>query len=461
MKPKSLYVKILLSFLGVLVVTEILILALFVVTAGRSFRNQIDKQSIAKLIIFKESVQEKIRRHPQIPLEQNSELKKYLMTFSELFDLKIWLTTAEGTPLFKTFSSPVNISISTNPKHIVTRDGIQLHHLSRRHFSYYAKIRIEKETQDYTLHLYLKKEREKKPEAVFLIGLLTIGCIIALLIVPLTRLITQRVKQLNESALQFANGSLACRTNIKGQDEIAELGESFNFMADKLEKMIHGNKSLMANISHEFRSPLARIRVSKELIQERLLGVEHIKIDRYMDHIDQDIDALDNLIDQILKLSKMDFQDVSQTKEKIHLKQFFDQIEQRFSLFLQQKNITVKKEFENDLTLSADKQILDTIFSNLLDNAVKYTKNGGEIISKASTSDALGVLFSISNPYRRLSSLELEQLFKPFYRADKGNLSGAGIGLTIVEKLLKKSNAKIKVKNSEEGLVFELEFKIE
>ncbi|MCK5162917.1 MAG: hypothetical protein KAQ72_04330, partial [Desulfobacula sp.] len=80
MKLKSLYVKLLLSFLGVLFITEILILGLFIVTAGRSFRHQVDKRSTAKLVMFQKIVQEKVNQKPLIPIEHNKKIKELLHT---------------------------------------------------------------------------------------------------------------------------------------------------------------------------------------------------------------------------------------------------------------------------------------------------------------------------------------------------------------------------------------------
>ncbi|MFA5906443.1 MAG: hypothetical protein WC836_21120, partial [Desulfobacula sp.] len=92
MKFKSLYGRLLLSFLGILFITIILILALFIGTAGRSFRDTLDNQSFGKLKIFQNILQEKIDRTPGIPLSENHEFKELLHTFSDLFNLKIWIT---------------------------------------------------------------------------------------------------------------------------------------------------------------------------------------------------------------------------------------------------------------------------------------------------------------------------------------------------------------------------------
>ena len=458
MKLKSLYSKLLLSFLGVLFITIILILVLFIMTAGRSFKHQIDKQSIAKLVIFKNMIQEKVNQKPLIPIEQNNEINEMLHMLSDLFDIKIWVTSPDKTILIKTFSSPVNINLKDLEDYDVLQEGIKLYHLSRRHINYYAQLSIRVDKTINVIHIHLYTQQERKPEVTFLIGLLCIGVIIAILIVPLTKIITKRIKQLKQSALEFAHGNLSCRTQIKGRDEIAELGDAFNFMADKLEKMIQGNKELTANISHELRSPLTRIRVSKELIQDKLDANLSKAIKRYLHNIDQDIESLDDLIDKILKLSKMDFQESALILEQIDFNLLLKDLEKRYQPLLEQKNLALKMDIMSSLILNADKNVLTSILANLIDNAIKYTEESGKIHITAFKPKKGGITFTITNTYRQLDSAEIEKLFEPFFRIEGNKTPGSGLGLTIIKKQLKQCNGRIVAKNSEKGLTFEVEF---
>jgi signal transduction histidine kinase len=463
MKIKSLYVKLLLSFLGVLFITEILILGLFVATAGRSFKHYIDRQSIAKLLLFKEVVQEKINNDPSIPLAQNSEIKKMLFTFADLFNVKIWVSTPDTSIIIKTFSTPVDIKRKNPKAHDVLKDGIKLYHLSGRGPSYYAQIPIKMSADSYTLHVRFYRGHERRPEAVFLFGLLFIGIIIAILIVPLARVITHRINQLNMAALEFADGNLNCRTDVKGRDEIAGLANSFNFMADKLEKIIKGNKTFTANISHELRSPLTRIRVSKELIQDRLDSgalntIKDNDIKRYVQNIDQDIDTLDQLIDKILKLSKMDIQQISMTIEPLDFETLLTRIERKYEPLLKQKNLILKKDINTPLMFNMDKNMVRSILTNLFDNAIKYTGQNGAIQVAASKTKEDILVFKITNTYRELDAQELKKLFEPFQRIETSENPGSGLGLTIVKKQLVRCNGNISAKNSSAGLEFEVRF---
>lgn len=462
MKLKSLYVKLLLSFIGVLVITEILILILFVVTAGRTFKNQIDKQSVAKLAVFKTSLQDKIDKIPTQSITENEELKTYLRTFSQLFDLDIWVTDAGEKKVWGRIPEGFSgIPQKRGPPHgIIKEDGIVLYHLSRRHMSYYARVDVRQNSTPYTVHLFLVNENDRKPEAVFFLGLLVIGGVIAALIVPLARVITKRLKRLNDAAFQFADGHLEHRCDIKGSDEIAKLGEAFNFMADRLEKMIRDNKELMANISHELRSPLARIRMSKELIWDRAKDMGDEGVIKHAALIEQEVDELDDLIDQILKLSKMEFQQVSQSLEVIRLDRMFAQTSRKFEAALGLNSLELEANFEGDLEIKADSQVMDMVFSNLLDNAVKYAPQNSVIRVKGYGVSQNSVVFSIANEANKQMPEQLESLFKPFYRAhDADHIKGTGLGLTIVSRLLEKMDARITAASNGGWLKFELSFK--
>ncbi len=458
MKFKSIYGRLLLSFLGILLITIILILFLFMGTAGRAFRNTLDNQSFGKLKIFQNILQEKIDRMPGTPLAENPEAKELLYSFSELFNLKIWVTTPDDAVLLKTFSSPVDTPLIKNEKHVVVREGIKLYFLSKRHISYYATIPMTVEDKINTLHIYLAAGHPDRPEALFIFGLLSIGVIIAILIIPLTKIITNRIRQLNISALEFADGNLDKRISIRGRDEIAELGDTFNFMADKLEKMIRGNKELTANISHELRSPLTRIRVSNELIQERLGPNGDKDINRYVKNIENEIQILDALIEKILTLSKMDLQESDLSIEPLDFIVLIKDLEKRFGPSLKQKNLALVMDINDPLILRMDKTRVATILMNLMDNAVKYTSEKGVITINALKPTDDSLIFSITNTFWPLNPIELEKLFEPFYRIEPVQNQGSGLGLSIVKKLVRQCKGQMTVKNSEAGLTFEIRF---
>jgi two-component system sensor histidine kinase CpxA len=136
-----------------------------------------------------------------------------------------------------------------------------------------------------SIHILFASQGPPHPEGGFALGLAIIGLIIALLIIPVSRFITDRVKQLKQSALRIAEGDLSHRAAVQSKDEIGELAQAFNHMTDKLERMITSSKELTANVSHELRTPLTRIRIAQELLREKLEKGNFKEYERHLEDI--------------------------------------------------------------------------------------------------------------------------------------------------------------------------------
>ncbi|MCP3940578.1 MAG: HAMP domain-containing histidine kinase [Desulfobacteraceae bacterium] len=455
-----LYLKILLSFFGILSITLALSLALFIAIEGRTFRDYLDKNAFPKLQIFQEMIQKKIDAHPFLALEQNSDLKKQLDTFSTLFGIKIWISDPARGIQIKTFTDSVKISQKGFHRRIYHQNGITLYHFIRKRTKYYAIIPVKVGDNELRLHLYYDPRYQNQSEGLFFLGILTVGGVVALLIIPLAGRITRRVNRLNRSALEFANGNLSCRTNISGHDEIAKLGHSFNFMADKIEKLIQGSKDLTANVSHELRSPLTRIQVAKELILDKIDKLDkkkaRVDIHRYIQNMESDIQSLDTLIDQVLKLSKIDYQESDLSLESFDFKVFLTKELKQYHCLLQQKNIKIEPDIPTPAWVSQDKSVLKSILSNLLDNAIKYTSKNGKILIRSLPVPEKGLIFTVTNTCPPLDNKELKMIFTPFYRTRGNCAPGSGLGLTITKKQVKRCKGQISADNTEEGLAFKI-----
>lgn len=458
MKFNSLYKGLLFSFFSILLISLLLTLLLFVATAGRSWRSQVKTTYVERLKNFQGLIQEKLDKTPGQPIGQNEDVIQLFNVLNNMFGLGIWVTGPDGDLVFKTVQSSVGIAPEKMRQCDLVEEGIKLYYLPWRHKAYYAQFPLKSANALNTVHVHFPAERPDRAAMIFIVGLICIGMLIAILIIPLAKMITKRIVSLNQAALEFAGGNLDRRISCLGKDEIAELGNSFNFMADKLEKMIQGHKELTANLSHELRSPLARIRVANELVREHLGQQEQAGIARYLCGIEQEIAILDELIESILKLSKLDIQDTAPTYEQFDFKQVVDVLREQYRPWLEQKKLVCKGTIADGLVLNSDKNKITTMLSNLMDNAVKYTDESGTIEIQAHRPSPERLVFSISNTFRPLSDKELSNLFQPFFRIDKRNNPGSGLGLSIVKKLAQQCRADILVSNSPSGLCFEVRF---
>ena len=457
MKIKRVYIKVLLFFIGILFITEILILGLFVGTAGRTFKNMFHERTTAKLAVFKHIVSEKIGQSPDVHISERDDVKQFFGYFADLFNLSIWVTDDNHRVLIRTSETDVLPDPGRYKKHKQISPEIDIYFKTRRHFDFYAVIPVDlgNEKKGF-INIHYKEQKHDKPEGAFLIGLLIIGTAIALMIIPLSRLITRRVNQLNDSALRLAQGDLTFRSRVKGNDEIANLGRSFNLMADKIEQMVMNEKEMTANISHELRSPLARIRISKEIINERIQNGRPASVPEYLKAIDDDIQILDRLIDDILKMSKIDLKDPDQPMAQVDIAGICRELAAKFRPAMDAKQLSIELDLPTVLPVLAHGERMFMVFSNVLDNAVKHSPQSALVRMNIRDEPEGRQVISISNPLEPTQSLDLEKLFDPFYRGTRVPVAGSGLGLYIARKIIRQYQGEIQVRREEHEIVFDI-----
>jgi len=456
MKPGRLYIKTVLWFLLVLCITEILIFGLFIIGAEKGLRPKLHHFVSGHVQLAKEMVEDKIRLHPNLPLNQNEALKDSILYIGAAYGAKAWLTEADGKEVIKSFREPV-------PHQLVNRfdepisgfKSFKLFHSRNRgrsRWDFYAIIPIALHREEAgKLHILFQKKEDDHHWRGFAIGLIIIGLIIAILIMPLTRLITKRVKLLRESAIRISQGDLSHRATVRGKDEIGDLGRSFNLMADRVERMVQGGKELTANVSHELRTPLARIRVAEELLRKKIKDHTIQDWERHLNDIQEDIEQMDLLIGKILLFSKMDLKDKPLNRQPVIPAALMEMLITRLKSTIEQKTLNVLTEMDFSVSCQGDPDALQTALSNILDNAVKFTKPKGRIRVTISA-DSSGILISITNAFGKLSQEELERIFEPFYRAKGNTTPGTGLGLAISKKIIEKHDGTLTARNAEEGL---------
>jgi signal transduction histidine kinase len=458
MKFGKLYIKIFLSFVLVLVLTEILIFGLFMVAANRGFHSQMMRAIDAHVLIAKDLVEDQIRKNPDMRLADNEPLKRIIERLGEAYGSKVWLAGANGKPILKSFSGDIPDNIRTiERKRFSIRKNFKLYRGSRRGWEFYAVIPMMIQGGEMGgLHvLFEKRTLDENHEGAFALGLLVICLFIAILVIPVSRFITKRINQLGHSALQIAGGDLSHRATVKGRDEIGELGRAFNLMAEKLERMIKGGRELTANISHELRTPLARIRIAEQLLKEKLDRNDYEDWARHLEDIREDVEELDRLIGRILDLSKLDIHETPLRLESLDLSVILNELLERFRPTISQKGLHLEKELFQGHPIEGDKEALLTAFSNIIGNAVKYTTEGGTLrIQMDST--AKEVVIGVTNTFEVMSEEDLAKIFEPFYQAKKTRKTGSGLGLAITKKIIEKHGGKIGAFTVPEGLKIEI-----
>jgi two-component system sensor histidine kinase CpxA len=221
-------------------------------------------------------------------------------------------------------------------------------------------------------------------------------------------------------------------------------------MADRLEKMIRGGRELTAHISHELRTPLARIRIAEEMLREKLEQLNYKDLDRYLNEIREDVAELDDLIGRILMLSKLDLKEKPLSFQAVNPVDLMEVLLSRLKPALDQRNLHLTTDFSFEPPLWGDLDALQTAFSNLLENAIKYSPSGGRVsVEIKAVGGNMEVL--VTNTADKIPEEELEKIFEPFHRVGTKKQAGFGLGLAIVKKTIEAHGGTIEAGSGEEG----------
>lgn len=440
MRFNKLYIKLFLCFVAVLIVAEILIFGLFVVAVGRPVKERFYQDAAVKASLLKTVFEQRFPSSGDSSPLESPDLDGFISDFEGILDARIRLTSDNGNIVSQSFPEALPEETTSRLRRTHTAgnfDDIRIHGRRGQGAGIHLTIPVDLEGgTSGTMHVQFKRTGLPHPERGFAFGLALIGAVIALCVIPVSRLITKRVKNLQLSALQIAKGDLAHRSQVKGRDEIGDLGQAFNTMAAKLEQMIRSTRELTANVSHELRSPLARIRVAQELLQDRLENNRTEGTLNHLEVIQEEVELLDGLISRILTLSRMDFQEEPLRMLKLDFTELVRGVAKRFRPAMLKRGLRFDEKLNDTTTLiTGDAAALETAVTNLVDNAFRYTPAEGRVTLELAE-EAKGVFLAVTNTCDPIRDDQLERLFEPFHRITPGCSSGSGLGLAITKRIV-------------------------
>jgi signal transduction histidine kinase len=265
---------------------------------------------------------------------------------------------------------------------------------------------------------------------------------------PLARRISRPIERLTDAARRLGQGDLTVRAPdprapsprrwtrrvSPDVDELRELTRSFNDMADRVERLVRGQRELLANVSHELRSPLARIRVALALLPQDGDSERRVR------DVESDLAELDRLIEDVLTMSRLDATGLPVHLAAVDPNQILTQVAER----ARHDPVVAGREVRvipgPSTPVIADAALLRRALSNLVDNAVKY---GAPPITLALTRQEDRVSFSVTDEGAGIAVEERERVTQPFYRSDAARTPGAGgepprgvgLGLTLARRV--------------------------
>ncbi len=260
----------------------------------------------------------------------------------------------------------------------------------------------------------------------------------------LTRQMIKPLQQMSAAAKRFAVGDFSYRVKVRGNDELSDLGNAFNEMANALDKLENSRRSFVANVSHELKTPMTSI---AGFIDGILDGtIPKSKQDYYLKIVSDEVRRLSRLVVAMLNMSKIESGDFEMKPKNYNISDQIIHILLTFEQKIEKKNIEIRG-LENlkPHKVHADTDMIYQVIYNLFDNAVKFTNENGYIGVNVTEHSAY-VEVSIKNSGEGINADELSRVFERFYKVDKSrslDAKGAGLGLYLVKMMVEMHGGKI------------------
>ena len=270
------------------------------------------------------------------------------------------------------------------------------------------------------------------------------AALIAALIFAFT--LTAPIKSLTSTIRRMGKGDLSARADVRATGELKDLADSYNAMAEKIEHFDQSRSQFVQNASHELKTPLATMKILLEnLIYQPDMPPE-LRAE-FMQDMNHEIDRLSGIITDLLTLTQMDSHAASLKLEKISLTGLCEDTVHALRPAAEKANLTLHAELAEDVHLTGDESKLRQVVYNLIDNAVKYTPEGGtvEVTLRADSREAI---LTVRDTGIGIPAEDVAHIFDRFYRVDKARsraTGGTGLGLSIVRQMVQLHGGEITV----------------
>jgi signal transduction histidine kinase len=272
--------------------------------------------------------------------------------------------------------------------------------------------------------------------------------ILGWLTVLLSRYLTLPIRELTRAAKRMAKGQFGTQVEIRSHDEVGQLAMTFNNMSKRLEEHRRSRRELFADISHEIRSPLARILTDAEILIDR--EMEQKEREQHLRAICEEVKNLDQIIGDLSTLSKFDKDMVEISFKLSSLKEVISQAVSLFVLQMEEKSIHLKQDIaENVPPVMIDPKRIGQVISNLIMNALRYSPEGSTIEIGLRQKDIMAEVW-VKDTGQGIPEDKLPLIFERFFRVDKSrsrSTGGSGLGLTIARQFVEAHGGEIRAES--------------
>ncbi len=347
---------------------------------------------------------------------------------------------------YKLPPSIVNSLDESDYSGISTLDGV----LPKKSFVYAAPIVLEGNTIGIVVAVQTVSDT-MRPFILSILEIFGLSSLFALVVALITVYfmsyeLTKPLRQMSAATKSYANGDFSARVTVTGNNEMADLAKAFNSMAKDLASLESSRRSFVANISHELKTPMTTIGGFIDGILDGTIADE--SKDSYLRIVSDEVKRLARLVTGMLNMSRIEIGEMNLKPRE------FDVAEMLFKTTVGFEQLVAKKGVEitgldkiEPTEILADEDMIHQVIYNLVDNAVKFTPEGGNIDFKVFT-DAQKVYISIRNTGAGIPAEECGKIFERFYKLDKSrsyDIKGAGLGLYICKSIVEMHGGQIKV----------------
>jgi len=253
---------------------------------------------------------------------------------------------------------------------------------------------------------------------------------------PVVRRLTRRLEALKQGVEKFGAGQLGHRVDVNGSDEVAAVASSFNVAAAKVETLVRSHQSLLANASHELRSPLARMKMAVSMLDD----ASPAQRDRLKREINTNVGELDALVEEVLLASRLDGPQTAGTNERVDL-----------LAVAAEEAARVEAELDGvPLVVAGDERLLRRALRNLLENARRY---GGREVNVVTEARAGRALVRVCDRGPGVPESMRERIFESFFRlpGHAEQAGGVGLGLSLVKQIAERHGGSVRCEARDGG----------
>lgn len=261
------------------------------------------------------------------------------------------------------------------------------------------------------------------------------------------------INRMTKTAKAIKEGDLSARTHLHGDDEIARLGETFDEMADSVEKDRELERRLTTDVAHELRTPLMAIQSTVEAMVDGVFEADA----EHLETVNSEVQRLSRLVDSLLKLSRLENRANPMKEEVVDVGKLISGIIATHDAFVTDSGLSLEYVADDNVFVKGDADMIRQATANLISNAVRYTPEGGHITVSVRRGDLMASI-AVRDTGIGLSPEEAKMVFSRFWRADAGRnreSGGLGIGLAVVKEIVDRHGGWVQVEGrKDEGACF-------